>query len=344
MLEDRKEQETLLKTFQKMVGSMKVIRRKQDDYWNDIQRVLASPEHYNDLENSSEASRLQAWPHAGAQEDVPSEVDSDAEVDSVLGYSTQHNDGSSKVREMHQQSALNAQTPVRTKSTSAIRTRIDTQARESTELNADYILDLAADESDQDVSGIDTDYEDAHEAVEVIPLSQTHQSTAGRETPQSGLGTTKRTVPIGTIANAEGASSGSVYEPSTPLKADLAVRSTMKPPPSRTPTSKSKRRRTAENDAPGERPIENYFIPTRSSEPRPKRSAKTSAEKRNRIYYDFSRMSARAQSQVFSDESGNPFHNCYDCKKATCQKCSHKWMLEDNNVGLSAKKRRTDGQ
>lgn len=314
---------------------MKVIRKKQDDYWNEIQRVLASQEHHENLENSSELNLTQDWPHSGAHGGVLTESDSDGEADSVLGYSTHRNDGYGSSRTIRQQSAAIVKSPKRATPTRTLRTRIDTQARDSTELNADYILGLAADQ----LSGVDTGDDDTHEAVEDTPLSETHLTTMGSPVQQTGLGTAKRTAPPGSLAKVEGLSSGSSYEPSTPLKADLAVRSTMRPPLSRTSNSKSKRKRTADHETSGERSIANYFTPTRSAEPRPKRSAKTSAEKRNQTYYDFSRMSAREQSQVLSDESRNPFHNCYDCKKATCQKCSHKWKLEEKEVGTCVKKR-----
>jgi hypothetical protein len=103
--------------------------------------------------------------------------------------------------------------------------------------------------------------------------------------------------------------------PTTPAGAML--------PPAK-PTPKSKKNKLPPSQAKRKRVTEKPFAPSASSEPRLKRAAKSDAEKRNQVLFEFHRMNPREQSQALGDETKSPFWNCGDCGKISCKRCAER--------------------
>lgn len=328
MLNDREEQDILLKTFEQVLVNVNYIRKRQDDYWTRIQQALRAAEgtQEDDDENESQESRTQAWAYPGGDDDGFRAI-SEAE-DSALGQPTQQEDGFNGRSGEQQVGSTRLQSTVRSAVSIARATTYEDRTRGSTELQAEYILDNLADGFVLD------DGKDAQTDREVMrpgtvsasrmptPLTPGVNKRAGLGHEQATTTTPMEGLDLTNVVS----SPSSPPDPQTPIARPTGTR-TMRPPPRKTPVTKGKRKRTAEKD----------FVPSTSAEPRPKRMAASSAEKRNQNFFEFGRMSRREQSQVLSDELRSPFYSCGDCRKATCTRCEERRVLGEYSSAMRLK-------
>ena len=320
--EDRKTQDGLVKAVTKMVREISKIRKKQDDYLKEICNILdAQGDENGEEEHTSQESQTQAYDYGLGMRAGPGSGAGDDEIDSVLGASTQPTQPPGEVRVERTPELSISSSPVRSAVQMASSNARTGQTRGSTELRADYVLDLLADEHD-----IPSDT--------AVPISEDISATSRLPTPVSpsirrraGAKATKRAGPSTERQPAvlEIPASGSVYEPTQSNIPPTAGPSKMRPPPKKTPSSKTKRKLSMDSsysDRASAKSVKKPFKPTTTAEPRPPRSAKSSAEKKNSVIYAYNAMPPRAQSQVLGGEEGNPFWNCGDCNKPTCSRCA----------------------
>jgi hypothetical protein len=302
MQEDRKEQDALLKTLNKMIKNVKTIRKRQDNCWEQIKHALQQQEGGRTEEegDSSQESQTQVWSFGGDNE---FRAISEAEA-SVFG---QTNEGDEEEANSHDLQPQIVRHPFPTFGPAPAQQNHERRGRASTGLHIDYMLELA----DVVVSDGETDNQTVREHTKTGTTSASRMPTP--VTPGVPQRTSNRQEssehevpnPVSDRSREE-SPARSPPRPRTPQ----LVGASMRAPPSL--VAKGKRKRN-----------EKDWQPTMSSN-RLKRRAKTSAMERTKELYEFNNKSVREQSQAFREESDNPWIHCGDCQKPTCKRCKER--------------------
>jgi hypothetical protein len=303
MQDDRKEQDELLKTLKKMTKNVQVIRKRQDDCWEQIKLALHREE--SSIEGDavgSQESQTQIWEFGGGSDDF--RAISEAE-DSVVGHVYERDDETEEPHMLRQPS-------FRTLSATVGRTntprRDQPTTRPSTELHVDGVRSLI----DQVESDKETDVTSQRDITRTGTASASRMPTPitpGNQQRRMFIPPPSAEAEMLDLTGEPSSITTSTRSPSQP-RSPTFVRTSMGAPPP--PVSKGKRKRA-----------EKEWGPTQSAN-RLDRRAKTSAGKRNKELFEFANRSARQQSQALREESATPYVQCGDCRKPTCTRCEER--------------------